>query len=119
MPSMYVNVPTMERETKDALVAKLHEAAGPILKAPHVYTYVNEYGTIYQDGKPSPDHKMIVVNIEAGPTKAEKVEAIAAAMLDAVKESLGEDKKLTLVFHSNDLDRIAINGKLISSTLKK
>ena len=35
MPSMYVNVPKLPQETKDTLVAKLYEAAAPVLKAPH------------------------------------------------------------------------------------
>lgn len=34
MPSMYVNVPKLEQGTKDALAAKLYDAAAPILKAP-------------------------------------------------------------------------------------
>ena len=31
MPSMYVNVPKLPQETKDTLVAKLYEAAAPVL----------------------------------------------------------------------------------------
>lgn len=119
MPSMYVNVPKMAQPQKDELVSKLFDAAVTVLKAPEIFTYVNEYETIYQNGKPSPDHKMTVVNIEAGPMKAEKIETLSGALLEAVQTVLGEDKKLTLVFHSNDLDHIAINGKLISSNLKK
>ena len=42
MPSMYVNVPKLPQDTKDTLVAKLYEAAAPVLKAPHIYTFVNE-----------------------------------------------------------------------------
>ena len=42
MPSMYVNVPRLEQETKNTLVAKLYDAAAPVLKAPHSYTFVNE-----------------------------------------------------------------------------
>ena len=34
MPSMYVNVPRLEQETKNTLVAKLYDAAAPVLKAP-------------------------------------------------------------------------------------
>lgn len=77
----------------------------PILKAPHIYTFVNEYETLYENGQPAPQ-KMVVANIEAGPTKEEKVNALAESMQAAVQEVLGEDKKLTLVFHDNGLDRI-------------
>ena len=37
MPSMYVNVPKLEQQTKDTLAAKLYDAAAPILKAPHLH----------------------------------------------------------------------------------
>ena len=97
MPSMYVNVPKLEQGTKDALAAKLYDAAAPILKAPHIYTFVNEYG----------------------PTKEEKVNALAESMQAAVQEVLGEDKKLTLVFHDNGLDRIAIGGVTIATKMQK
>ena len=96
MPSMYVNVPKLEQGTKDALAAKLYDAAAPILKAPHIYTFV-----------------------EAGPTKEEKVNALAESMQAAVQEVLGEDKKLTLVFHDNGLDRIAIGGVTIATKMQK
>ena len=89
MPSMYVNVPKLEQGTKDALAAKLYDAAAPILKAPHIYTFVNEYETLYENGQP------------------------------AVQEVLGEDKKLTLVFHDNGLDRIAIGGVTIATKMQK
>lgn len=79
MPSMYVNVPKLEQGTKDALAAKLYDAAAPILKAPHIYTFVNEYETLYENGQPAPQ-KMVVANIEAGPTKEEKVNALAESM---------------------------------------
>lgn len=100
MPSMYVNVPRLEQETKNTLVAKLYDAAAPVLKAPHIYTFVNEYETLYENGQPAPQ-KMVVANIEAGPIKEEKVNAIAEGMRAAVREVLGEDKDLTLVFHDN------------------
>ena len=45
---------------------------------------------------------MVVANIEAGPIKEEKVNAIAEGMRAAVREVLGEDKDLTLVFHDNE-----------------
>ncbi|MFQ9411642.1 MAG: hypothetical protein ACLR1T_12090 [Evtepia gabavorous] len=54
MPSMYVNVPRLEQETKNTLVAKLYDAAAPVLKAPHIYTFVNEYETLYENGQPAP-----------------------------------------------------------------
>ena len=63
MPSMYVNVPRLEQETKNTLVAKLYDAAAPVLKAPHIYTFVNEYETLYENGQPAPQ-KMVVANIE-------------------------------------------------------
>ena len=116
MPSMYVNVPKLEQGTKDALAAKLYDAAAPILKAPHIYTFVNEYETLYENGQPAPQ-KMVVANIEAGPTKEEKVNALAESMQAAVQEVLGEDKKLTLVFHDNGLDRIAIGGVSVDPVL--
>lgn len=118
MPSMYVNVPKLEQETKNALVAKLYDAAAPILKAPHIYTFVNEYETCYENGRPAPQ-QMVVANIEAGPTKEEKVNALAEGMQKAVQEVLGEDKQLTLVFHDNGLDRIAIGGVTIATKMKK
>lgn len=119
MPSMYVNTPKLEQSQKDDLVSKLFDAAAPVLKVPEIFTYVNEYETIYLNGKPSSDQKMLVINLEAGPMKAEKIEILAGALLEVVQSVLGADKKLTLVFHANDLDHIAINGKLISSNLKK
>ena len=110
MPSMYVNVPKLEQGTKDALAAKLYDAAAPILKAPHIYTFVNEYETLYENGQPAPQ-KMVVANIEAGPTKEEKVNALAESMQAAVQE--------TLVFHDNGLDRIAIGGVTIATKMQK
>ena len=106
MPSMYVNVPKLEQGTKDALAAKLYDAAAPILKAPHIYTFVNEYETLYENGQPAPQ-KMVVAN------------ALAESMQAAVQEVLGEDKKLTLVFHDNGLDRIAIGGVTIATKMQK
>ena len=67
-------------------------------------------------GGPAPQ-KMVVANIEAGPTKEEKVNALAESMQAAVQEVLGEDKKLTLVFHDNGLDRIAIGGVSVDPVL--
>ena len=118
MPSMYVNVPKLEQNTKDALVEKLYAAAAPVLKAPHIYTFVKEYETLYENGKPG-NHNMVVANIEAGPIKEEKVNAIAEGMRAAVREVLGEEKELTLVFHDNGLDRIAIGGVTIATKMKK
>lgn len=40
-------------------------------------------------------------------------------MQAAVQEVLGEDKKLTLVFHDNGLDRIAIGGVTIATKMQK
>ena len=36
MPSMYVNVPKLEQGTKDALAAKLYDAAAQIQNDPHI-----------------------------------------------------------------------------------
>lgn len=119
MPSMYVNVSKMDQEKKDALVEKLYDAAMPVLKAPHIYTFVKEYETLYENGKPLADQKMVVINLEAGPTKVEKVDALAEAMQGAVQEVLGADKKLTVVYHDNALDRIAIGGKTIATSMAK
>lgn len=119
MPSMYVNVSKMDQEKKNVLVEKLYDAAVPVLKAPHIYTFVKEYETLYENGKPLADQKMVVVNIEAGPTKEEKVNALAEGMQKVVQEVLGEEKQLTLVFHDNGLDRIAIGGKTIATAMKK
>lgn len=119
MPSMYVNVPKLEQAKKDALVEKLYAAAAPILKAPHIYTFVNEYETLYENGKPAEDQQMIVSNIEAGPTKEEKVNSLAAAMMEAVQEVLGKEHNFTLVYHDNALDRIAIGGVTIATKMKK
>jgi hypothetical protein len=116
MPSIYVNVPKLEQETKNALAAKIYEAAAPVLKAPHIYTFVNEYETFYENGQPG-DQKMIVVNIEAGPTKEEKVNALAENIRPAVRAVLGEDKNLTLVFHDNAIDRLAIGTKTIATSV--
>lgn len=119
MPSMYVNVSKLDQEKKDALVEKLYGAAAPILKAPHIYTFVKEYETLYENGKPLDDQKMVVINLEAGPTKVEKVDALAEAMQGAVQEVLGAEKKLTVVYHDNALDRIAIGGKTIATNMAK
>ena len=117
-PSKYVHIPKQEHQTKDTQAAKLYDAAAPILKAPHIYTFVNEYETLYENGQPAPQ-QMVVANIEAGPIKEEKVNAIAEGMRAAVREVLGEDKDLTLVFHDNGLDRIAIGGVTIATKMKK
>lgn len=61
----------------------------------------------------------LVANLEAGPTKEEKVNALAEGMRAAVREVLGEDKDLTLVFHDNALDRLAIGGVTIATKMKK
>ena len=82
------------------------------------YTFVNEYETLYENGKPAPQ-QMVVANLEAGPTKEEKVNALAEGMRAAVREVLGEDKDLTLVFHDNALDRLAIGGVTIATKMKK
>ena len=108
MPSMYVNVPRLEQETKNTLVANLYDAAAPVLKAP----------PLDENRQPAPQ-KMVVANIEAGPIKEAKVNAIAEGMRAAVREVLGEDKDLTLVFHDNGLDRIAIGGVTIATKMKK
>ena len=100
MPSMYVNVPKLPQETKATLVAKLYAAA------------------LYENGKPAPQ-QMGVANLEAGPTKEEKGNALAEGMRAAVREVLGEDKDLTLVFHDNALDRLAIGGVTIATKMKK
>ena len=81
-------------------------------------TVLNEYETRYENGQPAPQ-TMVVANIEAGPTKEEKVNALAESMQAAVQEVLGEDKKLTLVFHDNGLDRIAIGGVTIATKMQK
>ena len=119
MPSMYVNVSKIDQEKKNVLVEKLYDAAAPVLKAPHIYTFVKEYETLYENGKPVADQKLVVVNIEASPTKEEQVNSLAEHMLGAVKEVLGEDKNLTVVFHDNGLDRIAIGGKTIATSMAK
>lgn len=123
MPSIYVNVPKLEQEKKDALAKKAYEAAAAVLKGSDIYTFVKEYDTLYKNGEPQEDQKMVVANIEAGPIKpekmAEKVDAIAEKMLEGVKEVLGEDKNLTLIYHNNDLDRIAIGGKTLATKMKK
>lgn len=113
MPSMYLNVPKLGIETRDQLVEKLYEAATTVLKVPHIYTFVNEYETVYENGKPWAAPHMNVINLEVGPMPAEKIEVIAAHMTDAVKAVLGEEQGTTLVYHANQLDHIAINGKLI------
>ena len=118
MPSMYVNVPRLEQETKNTLVAKLYDAAAPVLQAPPISTFGDEYVALYENGQPAPQ-KMVVANIEAGPIKEEKVNAIAEGMRAAVREVLGEDKDLTLVFHDNGLDHIAIGGVTIATKMKK
>lgn len=113
MPSMYLNVPKLETQKRDQLVQKLYEAATTVLKVPHIYTFVNEYETIYENGKPWEAPDMTVINLEAGPMPAEKIEIIGGHMADAVKAILGEGQGTTLVYHANQLDHIAINGKLI------
>ena len=113
MPSMYLNVPKMEAEKKNALVKGLYEAATTVLKVPHIFTFVNEYETVYNNGEAWENPTMNVINLEAGPMPAEKIETIAGHMTAAVKTALGEEQGLTLVYHANQLDHIAINGNLI------
>jgi phenylpyruvate tautomerase PptA (4-oxalocrotonate tautomerase family) len=113
MPSMYLNVPKLETAKRDQLVEKLYEAATTVLRVPHIYTFVNEYETVYENGKPWDAPNMNVVNLEAGPMPVEKIEVIAGHMTEAVQAVLGEDQGTTLVYHANALDHIAINGKLI------
>lgn len=118
MPSMYVNVPRLEQETKNTLVAKLYDAAAPVLKAPHIYTFVNEYETLYENGQPPPRRWWWPTSRPA-PSRRRRCNAIAEGMRAAVREVLGEDKDLTLVFHDNGLDRIAIGGVTIATKMKK
>ena len=113
MPSMYLNVPKLETQKRDQLVEKLYEAATTVLKVPHIFTFVNEYETIYENGKPWAAPNMNVINLEAGPMPADKIEVIAGHMTEAVKTVLGEEQGTTLVYHANQLDHIAINGKHI------
>lgn len=113
MPSIYVNVPKLDSQKKDQLVEKIYEAATTVLKVPHIFTFVNEYETVYENGKPWEAPKMTVINLEAGPMPVDKIEVIGAHMTEAVKAVLGEDQGTTLVYHANQLDHIAINGKLI------
>lgn len=113
MPSMYVNVPKLEAEKRDQLVEKLYEAAAKVLKVPGIYTYVSEYDTVYKNGKPWPEASMAVINLEAGPMPADKIELIGGYLAEEVKACLGEEQETTLVYHANQLDHIAINGKLI------
>lgn len=113
MPSMYVNVPKLEAQKKDQLVEKLYEAAAKVLKVPGIYTYVSEYETVYKNGKPWPEVNMTVINLEAGPMPADKIETIGGYLAEEVKACLGEDQETTVVYHANQLDHIAINGKLI------
>ena len=113
MPSMYLNVPKMETEKKNALVKGLYDAASTVLKVPHIYTFVNEYETVYNNGEAWETPNMNVINLEAGPMPVEKIETIAQNLTAALKAALGEEQGLTLVYHANALDHIAINGKLI------
>ena len=113
MPSMYVNVKKLDAGTKDVLAEKLFDAAATVLRVPHIFGFVNEYETLYNNGKPWEIPNMTVINLEAGPMPVEKIEVIGAAMAEAVKAALGEDNQCTLVYHANGLDHIAINGKLI------
>lgn len=113
MPSMYVNVPKLETEKRDLLAEKLYEAATVVLKVPHIFTFVNEYETVYHNGKPWETPNMTVVNIEAGPMPVDKIEVIGAELDKAVKAVFGEEQKCTMVYHGNGLDHIAIGGKLI------
>jgi len=113
MPSMYVNVPKLPEKKRDELVLKLYEAATTVLKVPGIYTYVNEYDTLYKNGKPWEAANMTVINLEAGPMPVDKIELIGTAIDGAVKATFGEEQGSTLVYHANGLDHIAINGKLI------
>lgn len=113
MPSMYVNVPKLPVEKRDELVLKLYEAASTVLKVPGIYTFVNEYDTVYKNGTPWEAANMTVINLEAGPMPVDKIELIGAAIDGAVKAVMGEAQGATLVYHANGLDHIAINGKLI------
>lgn len=113
MPSMYVNIPKYETAKREALVEKLYEAASKVIKGVTIYTYVNEYQTVYANGKPLEAPTMNVVNLEAGPMPVDKIEVIGELMAQAVKDVLGEEQGTTLVYHANGLDHISINGKLI------
>ena len=115
---MYVNVPKLEQGTKDALAAKLYDAAAPLLKGPPGVPFGSEFRPRVGTGQPAPP-QMGVATLAAGPPTEEKVNALAESMQAAVQEVLGEDKKLTLVFHDNGLDRIAIGGVTIATKMQK
>ncbi len=112
MPSMYVNIPKMEKETKEKLVKDLYEASATVLKVPAIYTFVNEYDTVFKNGEEC-EAPMMIINMEAGPMPADKIELMGEAMTNAIKNVMGEEQSNTMVYHANGLDHIAVNGKLI------
>ena len=113
MPSMYVNVPKLETAKRDALAEKLYGAISSVIKGATIYTFVQEYETVYKDGKPWEAPTMLTVNVEAAKMPYEKIEVIAQGMTAGAREVLGEEQGVTMVYHANGLDHIAINGKLI------
>lgn len=116
MPAMYVNAPKLDPKTRDRLVEKLYEATIPVFKGPKgpaIHTFVNEYETLYENGKIEETPKMLVINMEASALPADKIELIAEGLSAAAKEVLGDGQGTTFVYHANGLDHIAMNGKLL------
>lgn len=117
MPSMYVNVPRLEQETKTPWWPKLYDAAAPVLKAPTSTPSSTSMRPSTKTASPPPEdgggqHR-------GRPHQGGEVNAIARACARRCGEVLGEDKDLTLVFHDNGLDRIAIGGVTIATKMKK
>ena len=54
MPSMYVNVPKLEQGTKDALAAKLYDAAAPVLPGARLAAGGAEFEPGEATGPPAP-----------------------------------------------------------------
>ncbi len=118
MPSMYVNVPKLPQETKDTLVAKLYEAAAPVLKAPTSTPSSTSTRPSTKTASPPPS-RWWWPTWKPAPPRRRRSTPWPRGCGPPSGEVLGEDKDLTLVFHDNALDRLAIGGVTIATKMKE
>lgn len=117
MPSMYVNVPRLEQETKTPWWPS-SMTPPPRSEGPHIYTFVNEYETLYENGQPPPRRWWWPTSRPA-PSRRRRSMPSPRACARRCGRFWERTKDLTLVFHDNGLDRIAIGGVTIATKMKK
>lgn len=120
MPSIYVNTEKMEAGKRDLLAEKIYAATTPVFKGekgPDIHIFMSEYDVVYKNGKPAPQRDMVVINMEAGSLKPEKIETLVTGMEAAVQEVLGVGT--TFIYHGNPAECIGVEGVTIAQKMKK